>query len=124
MVEEEVEPVAGLIDLGAQGVGALFADDAVGIFSLVHEDDFGDEIGREEGLNRLEGGFDAGVVGIEGEDQVLGVAFEEHGLLLGEGGALGGDGVGEAGGVAGDDVHLALAHEDVAELLDALSGEG
>ena len=99
----------GVGDGGLEGGGAVTADEGVGVLAGGEVEDAHGKAGGEEHGAGLEGGFLAGGVGVVGDEDGVGVAFEGFDVLGCEGGALGGDGGFEPGGVAADDVDLALA---------------
>jgi hypothetical protein len=95
-----------------------------------HDGDADGEAGGEKMVEGADGGVLAGIVGIEAEDDFVGVALEDAGVLIGEGGALGGDDVLDAVGEAGDEIELAFADDGEAGVEDgallvkmAVSGE-
>lgn len=65
---------------------------------------------HEDGEGAL-GGFMACAIGIEAEDDIVGVALEQASVVLGEGGAEGGDGILNAIFVANDGIDLAFTDE-------------
>jgi hypothetical protein len=64
----------------------------------------------------------AGVVGIKAEDHLVGVAFEDAGVVGGEGGALRRDHILDTRHEAGDEVQLAFANHRAAGVQDGALG--
>ena len=112
VVEQEVKKTGRAVDQLAEGVGSVFADEAVGVVRLRDDGDADGQAAGEQVVERAQGGLLPGGVGVETEDDLLGVALEDAGVVGGEGGALRCDGILDVGQVAGDDVELAFADDD------------
>ena len=110
-VDLVVEEAAGAVEEGAEGFGAFRFDEGVGVlfFGKGGDADFEAEFG--EFGKGFASGFVTGGVGVVAEDDFVGVALDEAGVVGGEGGAEAGNGVFEAGFVTGDDVDLSFADE-------------
>ena len=107
--DEEVDQRHGLAQAGAEGVGALLENVAVGVLALGQGGDADGEAGLVEDVGGADGGGFAGGVGVEHQHDLVGQTAKQAGVVGGDGSALGGDGVEHAGGVAADDVDLAFA---------------
>ena len=122
-VELVAQGVAGAGERPLPAVLAIGFEEEVGGVLGVGEDGDGDvdlvaEDGFEGPVRRLHARF----VGIEEQDDAFRLALEQAGVLVGEGGAQGGDDVGFAGLVAGDDVGVALDEDRRAAGDDGSSG--
>ncbi len=73
-----------------------------------HGRDADGQAGRQQAVQRTDGGVLAGVVGIEHKHHFLHVTLENAGVVGGQRGALRGDDVLDAGHETGDEVKLAL----------------
>ena len=104
----------GLLEDGAEGVGALVADEGVGVLAGREGGDLHGHALLQEEAARADGGVEAGGVAVEDEEGAVGIAFQKSDVLLREGGALRGDGGAEAARVAADDVDLPFADEGLA----------
>ena len=107
----------------AVSVFAFAADVEIGIESLLEGEDFDLEFFFDQQAQGTFGGFGAGGVGVEVDDDVLAEAPEQLGLQFGEGGAGTGNHIVESGGEDGDAIHLAFDEDGVIEFLDPLLGE-
>ena len=110
-VDEVVGVALGAAEGGHVGLHAALADEAVGVEAALEGDDLDLEALFGEQGDGLFGGVGAGEVGVEVDDDAVGEAGEEADLVLGEGGAGGGEDVADAGHVDGDAVHLAFDEE-------------
>ena len=122
-MNEEVEGGLGLVEVRSEGGGAGAAEEGVGVVALGEGGNVYGESGRDEGVHGAEGGFLSGGVAIEDEGDGVGAAFEDAGMILGNSGSLGGDGVGIASEMAANDVDLAFAKEGILAFEDGLFGE-
>ena len=89
-VEVIVKETLGAFDELAEGFAAGFLDEAVRVVGLGNDGDADGEAGGEQAVQRTDSGVLAGVIGIKAEDDFLDVAFEDAGVVGGEGGALAG----------------------------------
>jgi hypothetical protein len=111
VAEKEVEESGRVGDQLVEGIGAVLANEAV---RVVRPRDDGDADGQAAGKQVVEGtqrGLLPGGVGVEAEDDLLGVSLENAGLVDSEGSSLRRDGVLDAGQVAGDGIQLAFADD-------------
>jgi hypothetical protein len=107
-VDLEIEVIPRGLNAADESFGPFAADEGIGVLAGGQLDDANAEVQAEQGGEGALGGFAAGFVGIEAEDDFLGVTLEGAGLFLGEGGALRGDDVLDAGFEGGDEIDLAF----------------
>ena len=121
-VQIVIKETAGILDQFREGRPAKLLDVAVRVVRRGNGGDANGEAGGQEAVERADGGVLAGVVGIEAEDHFLGVAFEDAGVVGGEGGALRGDDILDARHEAGDEVELAFADDGATGVQDGALG--
>ena len=124
-VQQKARQRRGLFHRLAEGLGALGADEAVGVVLGRQEQEFdGAHVGGEGqgGFQRLAGGAAPCGVAVEAEHHLLGEAEQLLHMLRRAGRAQRGHGVGEAQLRQGDHVHVALGHQGVAVLAQGGAG--
>lgn len=107
---------------GGEAVGALLAEEVVGIEGLGELVDADLEADLKSGGEDAEDGAGSGGVAIEEEVEPMGIAVEQFELVCGDGGALGGDGFVEATGVAAEGIKLTFDHEEAFGLANGVAG--
>ena len=88
-----IEKAGGVFDQLREGGRAGFLDETVRIMRRGHGGHADGQAGGQQAVERADGGVLAGVVGIKAEDDFIDVAFENAGMIGGQGGALRGDDV-------------------------------
>ena len=120
--DEEIGVAGSAVDERDVGGDALLADELVGVEAVGKGEDANVEAVFDQGGDCFFRGIEAGAVGVEVEDNGFGEAAEQADLVLGEGGAGGGDDALQAAHEDGDAVHLAFDQKRAAVGFDRCFG--
>ncbi len=114
-LDEVVKIFLRILQRRGVGVFPFAADVEIGIETLFERQHFDLKLFFHQQSQGAVGGFRAGCVGIEVDDDILAEAAEQLGLQLGEGSTGTGNDVVKSGGVDGDAIHLAFDQNRVIE---------